>query len=345
MLKDDIVFYKEKGYLKYPKILQIEITKRCPLECPQCYKDLEGNLDIDFDFLSNFLKEEAKNGLKSVMLNGGEPLIYKHFMELLRIMHRSGIKSNVFTSGYNLTDEIMKCIRETNTFFNISLNGSTEEINATSRDGYAIAMKAIQKLSVGSADYGINWVARHDNVMDFPNIVAIAEEFNANNILIVGNKKNHKGVLQEPLTKEDYLFLKEYIGKHNKKESKVKIIVQTCFTSLNYILTPSVKDRLNKGCPSGITFCSMTVDGLFMPCTHIYRLEKFDSVSSYWHQSKTLMEFRQFDKSSGLCIHCSAWDNCQFCRATSKAAYDDFTKGLEECEVYETLQCDTRKQV
>lgn len=337
--REEIIFLKEKGYLKYPQIVQIEITKKCPLNCPQCYKDLEGRQDMDFEFLSDFIKREAPKGLKSVMINGGEPLVYPHFEEMLRLLAQNNVKANVFSSGVNLTDSIMKCIKETNTFINISLNGSTDEINRTSRDGYEIAMRAIRKLEENQVVYGLNWVARHDNVDDFSSMVKLAEEHHAANILIVGNKKTHLGVLQEPLTTEDYIYLKEYIEKHNGSNKNVDIFVQRCFTSLNTLLVPKATARVSKGCPAGIICCSMTVDGLFMPCTHVSYCEEYSSVSEYWNCSEILQKFRQFEKKDGKCVQCNLKDNCQFCRAVTKENYEDFSKGLAQCEVYDIIGC------
>ena len=40
----DYQFFREKGYFKFPPILQIEITQKCPLSCPQCYTQMENGI-------------------------------------------------------------------------------------------------------------------------------------------------------------------------------------------------------------------------------------------------------------------------------------------------------------
>ena len=37
------VYFRRNGYLPMPKVLQVEITNYCPLNCPQCYKK-KGNI-------------------------------------------------------------------------------------------------------------------------------------------------------------------------------------------------------------------------------------------------------------------------------------------------------------
>lgn len=55
----DYQFFREKGYFKFPPILQIEITQKCPLSCPQCYKNLdEKEMPFDFKGFYNKCKQE-----------------------------------------------------------------------------------------------------------------------------------------------------------------------------------------------------------------------------------------------------------------------------------------------
>ncbi|MCR5610096.1 MAG: radical SAM protein [Lachnospiraceae bacterium] len=327
----ELSFYKKHGYLEYPKIIQLEITKRCPLHCPQCYKDLVGKQDIDYIFLKKFIENESKNGLRSIMVNGGEPLCYPYFCDFLQEANFYGIKTNVFTSGFGLNKQVIDAVVKNDCFLNISLNGSTNEINKYSRDGYEYAMKAIQLLYSMDAKYGINWVARRDNVKDFPNIIKLAERYNANNILIVGNKISHLGNVQEAMELEDYVYLVNVIKKYNNSKGKVQLLLQRCFTTLNDMIQDNVKGRLNKGCSAGISSIAMNVAGEFMPCAHMYYPEKFASVNEYWLQSKILKEFRKFNIKSGLCVDCLRKENCFFCRAAFEESYNDFSRGVNTC--------------
>ena len=48
-LSNEIEFLKMKGYSATPKIVQMEVTRECPLSCPQCYKDLSGKKHMDIE--------------------------------------------------------------------------------------------------------------------------------------------------------------------------------------------------------------------------------------------------------------------------------------------------------
>ena len=50
-LSNEIEFLKMKAYSATPKIVQMEVTRECPLSCPQCYKDLSGKKHMDIEIL------------------------------------------------------------------------------------------------------------------------------------------------------------------------------------------------------------------------------------------------------------------------------------------------------
>ncbi len=82
MIKSEIMFLKNNGYTKNPKMVQLELTTKCPLNCPYCYKDnLYTETDMDFEFLKLRLKECDELGVKYLMLNGGEVMMYSKLKE------------------------------------------------------------------------------------------------------------------------------------------------------------------------------------------------------------------------------------------------------------------------
>ena len=91
--------------------------------------------------------------------------------------------------------------------FYISLNGSVKEINNLSREGYDISISAIEKLAKNKVRFGINWVARHDNVRDFPNMLALCRTYGVSAISITSNKLTGSQEIQSPLDSEDLVLL------------------------------------------------------------------------------------------------------------------------------------------
>lgn len=328
----EISYFRKNGYFQYPRILQIEITTRCSLHCPQCYKDLREERDIDYEWLCGLLKGQKDYGLKAVMLNGGEPLLYPHILPLLQMLEEWQIRSNCFTSGLGIHKATAARLRGlSNLFLNISLNGSMEEINALSRDGYAVALKAISCLNAEGIAFGINWVARSDNVYDFPNVIELAEKYHANNILVVGNKINSNGFLESPLSLEELCHLNAIITEYEKGNGKIPVIIQQCYTDLSLLhgLSPY---PINNGCSAGRIFCAINCKGQFMPCTHLPYYETYESINDYWTKSEILKQLREVTpKSLAGCSDCQKKDNCIFCRATERGTVRDLRSGRSHC--------------
>ena len=84
----DFQFFREKGYFKFPPILQIEITQKCPLSCPQCYKNLDEK-EMPFDFLKDSIINASRNGTKHNFLHRWKMEFYDiKFFILLRKTNR-----------------------------------------------------------------------------------------------------------------------------------------------------------------------------------------------------------------------------------------------------------------
>lgn len=316
-----INFLKENGYHKYPLTMQLEITRDCPFNCPQCYKVELGQKHMDFDLLKGMVNEGIKNGVRLFVLNGGEPLVYPHFIDILKLFHdKSGIAINCFSSGFGLTEEIITALKETPGMnFFISLNGSIKEINDLSREGYEVSAAAIKMLQEHNCPFGINWVARKDNLDDFENMVRFSRENGVVQLSVTSNKlAENKTKVLGALNHQDIVRLSEII----KNNTDVNITVEACFPQLTAEMRPL---KESDGCAAGYYNLNVSLEGYFLPCTHLYYPEKFDSIEEYWAQSKILADLRKH-------VHCNNCDkHCRFCKAMSPNAYRDFSDGIHEC--------------
>lgn len=288
-LSNEIEFLKMKGYSATPKIVQMEVTRECPLSCPQCYKDLSGKKHMDIEILRVFLKQFSEIAPLALMINGGEPLLYPYIEKLLYYIKKSEINGYIYTSGVNIENFEPKIFESIN--IDISLNGSKEEINRLSRDGFTVSMDAIQFLHDNGIDYGITWVARHDNILDFPNMLMLAEENGANHIQIIESKIKNTGDAMKALSKDDYMQLVGYIHEYESKSHTVQIYRQQCFAFLRIAEKKRYADIFN-GCMSGILSCAINLEGDFLPCMHLPYPEKAISLKDYWYNSSKLNKLR-----------------------------------------------------
>lgn len=327
MNRNNINFYKKNGYLVYPKIVQIEITNQCPLKCKQCYKTVDAHC-MDLKTFYTVIEELAKFNVKSIMLNGGEPLIHPKFNEILRCLKRHNMNIYCFTSGFGLNAKMINELASTDTNLSISLNGSTEVINSLSRDGYNYGINALNLLMHSNkTEYGINWVSRADNVHDFKNMIALALSKKCKWINVITNKICN-GTLESKMNLKEYIYLSNIIHECSKD---IKINIETC-NSLLLSFMNIKRGSLFKGCIAGKEACFINVDGYFMPCSHLYYPEKWDSISDYWYKSPTLNDLRK-KESREFCEDCCNENKCSFCHALSKETHDNLLLGYKECPI------------
>ena len=115
--------------------MNLELTTRCPLHCPQCYVSLNNGREMPLDTALYWIRDAADAVVKQVNLSGGETLCYPHLTELIRECHKCGLDSNIALSGAYVTEEKLREFIDAGvTRIFVSLNGSTKEVNEKTLD-------------------------------------------------------------------------------------------------------------------------------------------------------------------------------------------------------------------
>lgn len=101
-----------------------------------------------------------------------------------------GKNINPETAEYWLKEAGKMGVRE------VMLNGSTEEINARSRDGYRLAISALELLQKNKFhNTAINWVMHSNNADDFTNMLELAEKYDVKNLVLLEVKPDSENQL------------------------------------------------------------------------------------------------------------------------------------------------------
>lgn len=283
------------NYLQTPELINIEVTDKCPLNCPQCYCKLNVGKDINKDIAINIIRQAGNLSVKYINISGGETLLYPYLLELISTCSKNNILCNIAISGWNFSDITLSNLIENGIHgIFVSLNGSTNTINSYSRNGYNLAINALQILSNNKFNNTyINWVMQYNNVNDFPNIIKIAEYYNVKAIVVLCLKPNSKNQIDNFPSKEQFekisVFIRKYTG-------NVKIIIDKCFSQLKAFLGRNIFTNINtglyKGCTAGLNSFTLNVDGNFSPCRHLFISESFSNISDYWFNSPILKKIK-----------------------------------------------------
>ena len=180
--------------------MNLELTTVCPLRCPQCYCSLEGGKHLDIEIAKRRIDEACKLGLKILDLSGGETMCYPDLYELIRYASQRVKIVDVALSGALFNqEEFEKLVNSGITGISISLNGSTEQINALSREGYGYAIKALELLRKNRfSNTTINWVMHSNNADDFMNLVKLAEKYHVSPAQICLRYSVQRGIIPLP---------------------------------------------------------------------------------------------------------------------------------------------------
>jgi PqqA peptide cyclase len=90
--------------------LLVELTHRCPLGCPYCSNPLaleRPGAELDGETWKRVFSEAAALGALHVHLSGGEPTARRDIAELTGHASRSGLYTNLITSGIGVSEKLM----------------------------------------------------------------------------------------------------------------------------------------------------------------------------------------------------------------------------------------------
>ena len=323
--------------------MSIELTNKCPLKCPQCYCNSTGDKNIDLQTAKKRIKEGAEHGIKTVNMSGGETMCYPRLFELVSYTSQLCENINIVTSGCFFDENVLSRLIESGmTSISISLNGSTEEINRLTRDGYSQAINAIKIIQKTQFPNSfINWVMHSNNCEDFPNIVKIAEEHGISKIDIIMFKPDSHNELKSFPSGRQMKQISDFCRHYN---GPVTIMIETCFSQMLALIRNNswfgnMDTSENRGCRAGLYYYNVSVNGEYSPCRHIDLYEKYDNLDEYLSHSPIIKRLYEYEEDvRHPCNICAVRPYCRPCPAIPYKTEKDLFKGQECCQVWQFVK-------
>ena len=326
--------------LKEPKQMNLELTTRCPLHCPQCYVSLNNGREMPLETALYWIREAAAAGVTDVNLSGGETMCYPWLTELIRECASLGLESNIALSGAYVTEEKLREFIDAgvdNIF--VSLNGSTKEINEKTRDGYELAINTLELLQkLAFPHVFINWVMHAYNAEDFPNMLALAEKYGVYGLAVMAFKPDSAHELKSYPTAEQ---MDTVAGQIRDYKGPVMVGPECCYSQMRTLAARTFFGSMNygvfRGCGAGRDGISVTVEGRLTPCRHLEVEEEWDHIMDYWEKSPFLAKLRTVEEHREKPCKGCRWEmNCLPCMAVGMKLHGDLTYGMAECPIAQT---------
>ncbi|MCP4632831.1 MAG: radical SAM protein [candidate division Zixibacteria bacterium] len=306
-----------------PKFVLWDITSKCNLRCLHCVssagKKSEGELSTEE--CKRLLDELSRLGVQTIIFSGGEPLLRDDFFEIAEYASKMGFLLQLVTNGTLINYEVAQKIKILNLYAQVSLDGSSPEINDRfrgKRGSYKKTIKGIQILLEVGVPIMIETAVTKLNINDIPHILNLAIALGVNSFRILpfvpgGRGKNHQDLELAP---DEMKKVTAYL-RGKREEGRIEIVPMefewTFSESTVEIADPSARI----GCDAATSFCTITPTGEVLPCDFFRGVEadniRIHEFSWIWYYSRFLNYFRSLNISDiqGVCRECKWLSLCR----------------------------------
>lgn len=317
--------------------LLAELTYRCPLACAYCSNPLE--LAAYDDELSTtdwqrVFTEAAKMGVLQCHLSGGEPLLRRDLVDLVRTAAELGMYTNLVTSAIGLSRPRAESLKEAG-LDHVQVSLQADEPATSDRIAGIPSFERKLKAAAVVKDLGwpltVNVVLHRQNIDRIAEIVALVEELDADRVELANTQYYGWGLLN----RDALLPSKAQLDRADEvvRDARARLGDRM---EIVYVL-PDYYSDYPKPCMGGWASRQLTVapngDALPCPAAQTLPLPKASvreySLETIWDDSPMFTAFRGTDWMPDPCRTCERREldfggcRCQAFQLTGDAARTD----------------------
>ncbi len=196
-------------------ILIWNITNRCNLYCKHCYssanQETEG--DLTLEEIKRISESLRKNGIKFVILSGGEPLLREDVYEIANILRSRGMRTYLSTNGLLINKENVRKIAKSFDYVGISIDG-TPEVHDSFRGrkhAFEESLNALILCMKNRIKVGLRFTLSEKTSESLPFIFELVEEVGIPKVYISHLVYSGRGRKLSGVERERYKGYVEYI--------------------------------------------------------------------------------------------------------------------------------------
>jgi len=165
----------------------LELTRRCRLRCIHCYLGAQDRGTVRPEMTTEqalrIVRQLAGAGCLTMIITGGDPLLRPDFAEVYRAAKLAGIDVAVYTTGTDVTDEVVQLLRDLPPrVVEITIHGATaetfERISGV-KGSYQQVWKGIDRLSKGGVRLGLKTMLMTLNRHELSDMAQQAQQIGA----------------------------------------------------------------------------------------------------------------------------------------------------------------------
>lgn len=275
-----------------PRLIEFALTHRCQCRCVHCYSETDIPISTADELTTmevfSILDQAAAMFINEVCFSGGEPLLRKDLVELIRYARKMRLVPKINTNGILLSRKMVGSLKSAGLgWCSVSIDNHRPEIHDRLRcyEGcYEKAVKGLVELVRQGIPASITTYARKDGIStgELQKIIDLGHALKVETVRILFPVPmgGFKGRFSEVLSKEERELVRRYL--------------------LDPIVTmesPHEKTR----CTAAVTKMNILPDGVVTPCVFIpssYGNLRHEPLKEIW---KRMAEFDRIKKPNGRC--------------------------------------------
>ncbi len=325
----------------YPRIVAWISTLTCNLQCVHCYPSTgrDETPELTTEESKAIITEFASLGVKSIFMSGGEPLLKKDLLELIKHATDEGILMFLCTNATLLSEKRGRELKEAGLkrVF-VGFEGTRSETVDRFSGVKGTLQKKIEGIK-GSIKAGlptsIDFVSTNYNYGEMESLIDLARKLKVNGFSLkrfvpAGRGKEHKDALwMEPAQYEEVVsnYCRHVLHPDGMDFAAHEPLVTGRLTELtprtDYITT----------CQVGI-WAGIAHNGNVLPCPMLPIAVgnlKEETLKDIWQNSPVIVHLKDKNMLKGRCGTCELRFSCGGCRASAYALSGDYLAEDPQC--------------
>ncbi len=325
--------------------IQIEITGNCNMSCQHCRAANQVKRDMPIEQIIKIIKfaRQFSPNYKEIILSGGEPLVHRDFLNVLKnVRENGGDFVTLTTNGLLLNDKHLSCIKDLD-FPRFMLSVSLDSLNSEEHDKFrkhkgafskaVSALRLIGESGLSNVVASMRSTLQASQICEMESMVSFARNLGCKRVSFSSIHPAGKAIEREDLwmTREQKMdFLKE-VYRLKKIFPDVNV---TTNDPLKCILrgkndVGEEGELVFDGCAAAAVTFNVNADGVMTPCAlvdvpmmNVFSLTIKEMIEQY---QKNLLVKGMLDMNlGGKCGKCNLKYQCGGCRARALIQNGDF---------------------